>query len=156
MRRIGPNGFTLIEMLVSLVVVGALLRVLLPSLNEAYEGWKLQNVSQKVAAKLRNVREAALGSGRPRTFALDLFRKTYAIEEERHGIETLPPAVAVSFSAARELGSGDRFARILFQPDGSSSGGALNLRWGNLEQTIHVDWLSSQVGVQSAKRVHAP
>lgn len=146
-------GFTLLELLVALAIVGMLLRITIPVLASAYDAWRLRKLSHEVVFMLREARGAAL-EGDASAFIMDITQRLFSAEGRSRPMR-LPSSVSVKVSAAGELSDETR-ASIAFEPDGTSSGGEVTLRSGNLEQTIRVDWLSSQIEIQEPIRIHAP
>ena len=98
-----PRGFTLIEMLVVLALIALVAALALPRLGSPTSLTSHEQLRSALAA-LADARSAALTSGR-----------TQAVE---------PAALGTKARYAADIGSS---ARIIFYPDGSSSGGTLTL-----------------------------
>ena len=118
MSPAGKSGFTLIELLVTLALAGLLLALVPPLLGKGTDAARLKHDSRILAAQLRQARSQAIASG-----------KMVAIVP--HASE----GVSVS-------GDGE----IRFFPDGSASGGAIDLANKAGVAHLSVDWLTGAVG----------
>ena len=124
MSRAGAaeRGFTLIELLVVLTIMALVTIVALPHFRSPGEPG-LRQVGRDVAAELRTTRLQAMRTGR--------------ITEL--GGDSLGPRLPSGFTI-----KGDR---VVFYPDGRSSGGALELADAGSTTEIAVDWLTGAVQV---------
>jgi len=147
--RRGEAGFTLIEVLVVVAVIGLAIGLVAargPSRSPALEA---RAAAGEVALALRQARGLAVASGRRVTFALDVARHAYRIDDGP--VRPLPPAVALAMTAAAgEAGEGATAGAIGFLPDGSSSGGRIRLAAGAARRLVAVDWLTGRVTVADA------
>ena len=138
-------GFTLIELVVVLAVIGFVLALGLPSLHRLMPGVEARATARAVAGVLREARSLAIRDNRRIAVDIDLGRRLVFIPggPER----SLPPIVAVSlFTAASELDS-EQYGRIAFFPDGTSTGGGLGLSAAGERVDVVVDWLTGRVSV---------
>jgi general secretion pathway protein H len=123
-------GFTLIEVLAVLLLMGLLTMVVAPR----FAAWRepsLRDVGRNVVAELRARRTDAMRSGRP----------VLATAASLH----VPPGFAVVPEGAEETVLGP--PGILFLPDGRSGGGSLLLASRNDQLRVGIDWLTGQVRV---------
>jgi general secretion pathway protein H len=142
-RRRAQAGFTLIEIIVVLVILSlglALLATRGPPRSAALE---MRTVAGEMAQALRLARARAIAGNAPVGLTLDLARHSWHLDggPER----ALPPAYAVAIRAAGTETAGNRLAVIRFAPDGSSTGGWIELADGHRRLQIGVDWLSGRV-----------
>ncbi len=98
----------------------------------------------EVARAMRLARTQAIASNSPVAVQLDP-----ATQEMRVGAAAprhLPPGLAVSVISVAEPGR----PAITFAPDGSSSGGRVELASGARRMQVGVDWLTGRVSVADA------
>lgn len=145
-------GFTLLELLVVLAIIGLALSVVIPNFA-ASSATELRSAARMVAAGLRGAREEALSRQQPVALSLDLDAYTMGLDPGGPTAEGGPPARQLPdtlryklFVARSEL-FGERSGRIRFFPDGSSTGGRVTLSTGALEMLVDVDWLTGQIRV---------
>jgi general secretion pathway protein H len=80
-------------------------------------------------------------------FAVDIPLHSYSIESERP--VALPRSVSIAMTAVSNETAGSRLAAIRFYPDGSATGGQIDLAAGQRVAHIGVDWLTGRVSVQT-------
>ena len=133
MNRRGTAGFTLIEMIVVLVVLGLALGLVMTHGPARSRRLELDAVARQVAGALRLARSRAIAEERGTAVAFGT------------GGYQLDGSAAVAWSADVSP-TGDRV--ISFTPDGGSSGGQIVLRGGDRQVAIGVDWLTGRVIVR--------
>jgi general secretion pathway protein H len=115
------SGFTLMEMLVVIAVMGLAL-ALLAYAGPPHDGWlQTQAAARQVAQAMRLARGQAIAQGRPIAFALP----------------PLPRWLAVTEDTPR--------GGLVFEPDGSATGGTVRLDGAGHKITVGVDWLTGRV-----------
>lgn len=120
--RSRAGGFTLLELLVVLVIMGLMAAMLMPGLPTAFGGGALRSAEAQAVASLRQARGKAIASAR----------------EARYRPE--PQAFGRGIAAKVEPADGIRFF-----PDGTSSGGSLVLTRRGSSSHLDVDWLTGEV-----------
>lgn len=130
------RGFTLIEMIVVLVVLGLVLGVVMTHGPARSVRLELDGAARQVAGVLRVARSRAIADDRvvTVTFAPGL----YGLDGDAP--HSLPGDVVVE---------GVRVIR--FTPDGASSGGQVIVRGGDRQVAIGVDWLTGRVRLAEAR-----
>lgn len=126
-RSKAQAGFTLLEMLVTVAVMGLVLAMLAGVMRPHSHRLELQAAARDVACAMRLARGAALVSGAPVTLALP----------------RLPPWLRVMEQPSA--------GGIVFTPDGASSGGSVLLAGDGLSATIRADWLTGRVDIDGAR-----
>lgn len=110
---------------------------------------EVREAAGEVALALRQARGLAIASGRRVTFALDVTRRAYRVDDGP--VRPLPTSLSLAMTAAAgEAGEGATAAAIGFLPDGSSSGGRIHLAAGAVRRLVAVDWLTGHVTVTDA------
>jgi len=137
------RGFTLLELLivlallgVGMMAIGNLMRV--PS-GEAEVG----TAARSTTRALESARALALGSGQVATVVIDAEGRRLTMPGLGRTVE-LGEDLDLSARVAGEA-SADGAARILFFPDGTSTGGRLTLSNALAERTIVVHWLTGTI-----------
>ncbi|MET0067240.1 MAG: GspH/FimT family pseudopilin [Candidatus Thiodiazotropha sp.] len=146
-RPFSPDrGFTLLELMVTLVIAGALVALVPPMLQRALPSVQLRGASQELASALRYVRSWSIAQGREGRLILDLQKRQYSITP-RDKTYTLPEDAEVSLQAASDERLDGHTSAIRFYPDGSSSGGRVTLKAADNERRVDVDWLTGRVSL---------
>jgi general secretion pathway protein H len=132
-----PSGFTLIETIVVLVIVGLALTIVAGFLPRRNTTLELTAATARVAGALRLARSRAMVESRPVAFAATLDGHGFRLDNVP---VTLGPAVSVVMMEPR----------ILFSADGSASGGSLRVLVDGKQRVIRIDWLTGRVAVAQA------
>lgn len=140
------SGFTLLELIVVLVIAGALVALVPPALNRVLPGVKLKGASQEMASAMRFLRGWSVAQGRQGLFLMDLEQKQYTISP-RETVYQLPETAELKLVAASDEGEEGQQGGIRFFPDGSSSGGRIVLSAAGKSHQIDVDWLTGRVSL---------
>jgi len=140
----GERGFTLLELLVTLLLAVLITGLVAPEFRKSIAGMRLRQESREVAAFLRQARGRAI----TRASIVEL-----VIDPEQHTITATPDEPQYRTDELvdmqlpdRDLPFGSRL-RIVFYPDGSSSGGAFLLAAGGKSYAITVDWMTGRIGI---------
>jgi general secretion pathway protein H len=146
--RRAEAGFTLLEVMLVLMVLGLALGLVASRGPPRSAALEIRGMALGVAQALRLARGRAIMLNAPVGVTLDLGRRTYRVDGAPE--HALPPALGLSVLAVDGRTLGDRFAAISFAPDGSSSGGHVELSDGRRRMRVAVDWLSGRVSVTEA------
>jgi general secretion pathway protein H len=135
----------LIEVIVTLAVIGFALVLVTGYKPPWSRGLGLKGTAAELASGLRLARSEAIASNRSVSFDVDVLKHLYRVGTGK--VLSLPPHMSIELltiaGEKRQDGEGD----ILFNADGSSSGGRITLADGQRSMAVGVDWLTGRVSV---------
>lgn len=142
-------GFTLLEIVCALAILGLVASVLLPAIPRGTSRTAFESYAVKAAAILKQDRTLAMRQGAPVRTLVDPDRRTIA--SGATGASVVFPA-DVAFSAVlAQTCRGRREGRAIeFFPSGLSCGGAVILSRLGFQLQIRVNWLTGGVEIVSA------
>jgi general secretion pathway protein H len=135
-----PGGFTLIETLVVLVVIALAIGLVAMRGPGHSARLELDGAARDVAGLLRMARAQAIAHDRAVAVLLDPTAHVLRIDGTLH--PALPAAIGVRLVPPPSGGNA-----IVFAPDGSASGGRIDLVGKARTVTVNVDWLTGRVTV---------
>lgn len=142
-RPVAQAGFTLIEIVVVLAVLGLMVGLILYRGAPRSPVLDLRAATGDVARTLRVARSRAIASNRRVVVLFDMGRRDISVD----GASPRPMPDKLGMSVVGQAAGGARAASISFAPDGSSSGGRIDLAEGERRARIGVDWLTGRVSV---------
>ena len=142
-------GFTLIEMLIVVAVLSLVLAIVATRGPMRSQTLEARATASRIEQDLRLARSKAIASNMPTRFVLDFATHTYRIDG---GPSTaLPRSVVLAVTAVSDETRAERLAAIRFNPDGSSTGGRIELADGQQRLRIGVDWLTGRISMADAR-----
>ena len=139
------KGFTIVEMLVVIMIIALMTTIVGVNLR-AKDRTNLDSVARILMADLRYVRSMALVGSADTEIIVDVAGKHYFSSDakiNKHFPQGMTVAVTVDEKSVVETGG-----KIIFYPDGSSSGGKIKLSKGNRELEVITAWLNGNVVVR--------
>jgi general secretion pathway protein H len=136
------RGYTLLEML---VVLGLLAMIMSLSLTTPPLGSRrsLESISTEIATLLQSAAIRAISQNAETTIIIDPVSRTLSTGSLDEPVMLGGDVGIVVLTARREVRQGR--AIIRFYPDGSTTGGSVQLKRGDRINSIHVNWLTGQV-----------
>jgi general secretion pathway protein H len=135
-------GFTLLELLVVLAILGVLSAVALPHLR-LNSGTRLRSVTHALVADLRQCRAEAIRSGSATALIPDAGK--YTLQPSGRS-RALPAGISLMSEATAGQLLSDPAGDVRFFADGSSTGGVLTLRQADVAVRILVRGLDGKAG----------
>ena len=142
-------GFSLIELLVVLAVLGFVLVLIVGYKTPWSSALSLRGTAAELAAGLRLARSQAIADNRPIELSLDLSGHRYRIGNASP--HALPPQLSIGLLTIGGERRSATTGAIRFNPDGSSSGGRIVLADGTRRIAVGVDWLTGRVAVADVR-----
>ncbi len=134
-----PRGFTLVELLVVMAIVGLLIATSVPALSRYASQVRLRAATREVIGLLSLARSSAIGSRQPRTITLNTSQRSLFILETA---QTEPRIVRWPSSMTVEATAHDEPVQALvFKPTGGLEGGravTITLSQGTKSQTVTI------------------
>jgi general secretion pathway protein H len=140
------RGFSLIELILVLAIMGMLAAVVIPSLPGALESARLKGSAGDVRAMLTLARTLAVSEARSRSVVFDLGSGEFGVDgDTRKGL--LPEGIRLADVRLWEATADRGIARVRFHPDGSADEAevAISASGGGTVR-IRVDPLTGIVG----------
>ncbi|MBJ6609590.1 MAG: GspH/FimT family pseudopilin [Candidatus Thiothrix moscowensis] len=140
------SGFSLLEVLLVLVLGGLLMGVVATSLSE---GPVLRKSSREVAASLRHARAQAVMRQQPVLWKMNIADKRFWIEGGAgDASRTFNSQVEGKINTSAAQVESAQQGGIQFYPDGSSTGGSVELTYNQQTYKVNVEWVTGRVSIQ--------
>jgi general secretion pathway protein H len=118
------DGFTLLELILVLLLIGVSMMIVLPNIQKGLEDREVRLSALRLAAAARDLRSRALSDGQAKQLEINLAENNYRVA--RLAEVRLPPEVRfVSIDGGETLDRGSK--RFYFFPNGSSLDGKIVL-----------------------------
>lgn len=138
-------GFTLVELMVVLAIIGLLILAAPAIVSAARPGVEARAAAYLMAADLRSARAEAITRGQITEVSFDNAKHSYVTEPGQR-VRQLPPTLSLQFFGPHaDLLNVE--PRIRFFPDGSSTGGRIRLTLGQHEHWIVDHGLTGRISV---------
>ena len=148
-RRAGAAGFTLLELIVTLAVLGLALVLITGYRAPWSSALGLRGTAAELASGLRLARSQAIAGNHPVAVDLDLAGHRYRVGAGRP--HPLPANLSIELLTVAGENRGRTEGNIQFNPDGSSTGGRISLADGRRRVAVGVDWLTGRVTVADVR-----
>lgn len=141
-RKKNDSGFTIVELLIAITIVGVVMAASVPASIRFYESMQYRQAIRGVITTLSSARYKAVNSGKTQDVSINPDTNTVRLNERT---TQLPLSFNIVVRAARELNR-DGEGVFRFYPEGGSSGGDVEIARPNGSGVkITVDWLVGRV-----------
>jgi general secretion pathway protein H len=140
------RGFTLIEILVVVALIALAVTLVTVTVGSGLSGAKVKAASRDLVAALRYTRGQAIVKHEEKTMSIDVEKRRYRATGKKW-IE-LPKDMTMKLFTARSELEEEGVGRIRFFPDGSSTGGHIDLLKEEAVWRIEVLWLTGEVSLR--------
>jgi len=144
--RFGTAGFTLLELLIVLMLMGLITALTIPVFSGSVSTTQLKSAAREVAAGLRLARDQAIAQKSPTVLELDVTARAFRVLPDPR-VHALPSGIDIKLFTAQSDLVNDRVGAIRFYPDGGSNGGRITLAAGERKYDVDVDWLTGRVAI---------
>jgi general secretion pathway protein H len=140
------KGYTLLE---TLVVLGLLSMIMSLSLTTHPLGSRrsLESISTEIATLLQSAKIRAISQNAERTIVIDPLTRTLSAGSSDEPVMLGADVGIAVLTARRDVKEGR--AVIRFYPDGTTTGGTVQLKRGHRIVSIHLNWLTGQIRRES-------
>jgi general secretion pathway protein H len=141
-HKVGAAGFTLVEMLVALALIGLMASLSTQLLRPPSANLRVEAATRALCATLRATRSRAIATNSETSVAIDLARMTFNSPVAAE--QPLPRDAIIEIDVASSQRWSVQTAGVLFFPDGSSTGGNVVIRLSDRHASIEVNWLTGE------------
>jgi len=140
--KVNSRGFTLLELVVTLLVLAVAVAVVTPTIGRSTENLRARAQVARLTAMLRHAREQAITTRRAHALVVDpqAHRLTIMAGEDATSTRTLPADVNIEAFPPQAL-------TVRFEPYGFSNGGDFRVQSGPIRYRVVVDGLTGRVKV---------
>ena len=140
------RGFTLIEVLVVAAIIAFAVAMIVGAMGYSLTGQQMRGASRDLVAALRYTRGQAIVKREAQVLMLNVDAKSYRAAS-RASVQ-LPPQFDLAIETARQEMISQGEGGIRFFPDGSSTGGNIELSRGDTVWRIDINWLTGEVSLR--------
>lgn len=147
--RSGAAGFTMLELLVVIVLIGILASLSSPLFSSGVSAAEHRAAARAVAQTLRFARSEAIANRTDVGVEFNLDDRSFQLPGgKRRG--KWPEGVAVELTTTVAETVDDKHASVRFYADGGSTGGRVTLRYKEREYRVDIGWLNGRIAIDES------
>jgi general secretion pathway protein H len=139
-------GFTLVELLAVMSIMAMLIVAVSSIYRSPSPRAEVKAAATLVAARMRDLRASAMTVGDERLAIIDVDGRALRFSDGRPPLQ-LSRKVALSVTGAESEASSATKAGVRFFPNGSSSGGTIQIQAEGQRYEVRVNWLTGRVSL---------
>ncbi len=148
-RRLGTAGFTMLELLVVIVLIGVLAAISPPLFSNSVSAAEQRALARSVAQTLRFARSEAVANRTDVGVEFNLQDRTFQLPGgKRKG--KWPENIALELTTTAAETVDEKHAYVRFYADGGSTGGRVTLKYKEREYRIDISWLTGHIAIEEA------
>jgi|SRR6185312_3033612 len=144
-RTRAQAGFTLLELIIAITIASLFITLLAIHGRPRSAGLEENGTASELAGGLREARARAIVQNRPVSLMLDIASHQWKIDNQP--FHKIPAQFHMDVLSVQGEARGN-LAAIVFEPDGSSTGGEIAFNDGLRKFSVNVDWLTGMVRVK--------
>jgi general secretion pathway protein H len=153
------DGFTLIELVVVLILIGISVALVAPTISHSLERAQFRKDIRSVSAMLTLARSQAIAHKVPYTLSIDLDKRTVWVDTTQQLDKSATKRVTrapLSHTDTLRVNAQNRektsgIGTLIFYPNGSSGGGTIQMGHNAQKETVEID-VNIVTGLASTKR----
>ena len=147
--QIRNRGFTLLELMVVIVIIGIVLALSPPLFSTGVTSAEQRAVARSVAQTLRFARSEAIAKRTDVGVEFNLEDRTYQLPGgKRRG--KWPSTIQLELTTTAAETVDPKHAHVRFYSDGGSTGGRVTLKVKEREYRIDIGWLNGRVAIDES------
>lgn len=139
------QGFSILELLLVLSITSVILALAIPYLPGVVKTLEFKKACVEIASSLRTTRIQAINTNRNTQWFLNLDKREFQGGKQKP--TSLPKDIDIVLTVASKEKLSTTSAAISFYPDGSSTGGEIQLSQKKRKANIQVEWFTGRVRV---------
>ncbi len=133
-----------------LAVLALLAALVVPAVRPPGPRLVLTGLGQDLIRAAAAARTEAIRTGRITTLDIDVSRRKILADGLSEPM-TLPEHIAVEAKVVNQVSAAPSTARVLFYPNGQSSGGSLTLGQAGLTVRVDINWITGHAAAQTPR-----
>lgn len=145
LTRQGQAGFTLLELLTVLVILGMAASLVALSVSRRSDRMTLSALATEIASRARATRSTAIETGRDALLSVDLEGRNIVSPGRRSHLP-IPADIDLNVVASGAE-QRENVSAIRFFPNGASSGGTIRVSQSGSSYEVRINWFTGRVHV---------